>query len=213
MGWGSFRNKARNQLKGAAKAIISIQPIVLLANTKPKNVVRGLRSALAVQESVVRRTVRGDFKGAIQVGLSRSTEAIRHNVQGLLPGTALERKITQVEKDLKSSDPAVVALAQRRSAQIDRIALGAGLAVVSVATAGSATGAILAGLQSVAGAVKKEREIKKMEKADDILNAAEEAEIKALERQLMDRQMGLTGRKYSPGVIDALTDTYRGEPA
>lgn len=205
--------KFRKRLGGAVKATLSITPVVLAARSKPKNLVRGVRALGALQETVVRRTARGDFKGAVQVGLSRSALAIRANAQSLLPGTAIERKITKVEKDLNSSDPAVVADAQRRSAKIDRIAMGAGIGVVSVLTAGTTTGALLAAVQSVAGAAKQEREIKRAEKAEDISDAEEKAEIRALERQLLDAQMGLAKRKYEPNILDAATDTYRGEAA
>lgn len=205
--------KFTKRLGGAAKAIASVQPIVLAARVKPKNVLRGVKAATNLQEAAVRRTLRGDFKGATQVGISKSAKAIRANVQAFLPGTAIERKITAVEQELKSSDPAVVARAQRRSAQIDRIAVGSGLAVLSAATAGSATGAFLSAFQSVAGAVKQERAIKLAQREDDKLLAEEEAEIKALERQLLDRQMGFEHRKYEPNLLDAARDTYAGEAA
>lgn len=154
-----------------------------------------------IVSGVGRRAVRGDFKGAVVKGVGIYSDTARKAVKTGAPGSPMADKLKRAEQDLASADPERQLRGAKNLARFDRVALNTASVALTAVTAGSGT-VVFQTLLSVGQVVANERKIRQQENKAEALDAAEEAELKELENELLMLQMGLLPRSDS-GVGEA----------
>lgn len=158
--------------------------------TKPHEAAKNLKGAALNLTlgpyDVIKGFATGDEKKGIAKGLQRFNDGNRYMFRALHPGSSHAKKIERAETLAKSSDPAEAERGLKELARIDRVGQATASVVAGAFTGGAASVAI-----SVAMAARNEYLARKKDRKEDKDIENEEAQIQALERELLDIKMGL----------------------
>ena len=195
-----IRKKYTNRLGKLSKDIAAFSSGAFAAKlvTDPRDTIKTFKGAAATLTggaSIVKGLATSDEKRGFAKGLGQINLGLRTSTRAKLTGTRFAEQIDRAEKMAESSDPGTAERGAKKLAKIDRVVV----ASASVVT-GGATNAII----SVATAARNEYLIGKKDKAESMQSKEAEAEIKALEQELLMIQMGILPRKDQPPDAHAL---------